>query len=444
MDKTEYFPRKKLFEEVQELAATFYSTGDYLTDEASEYATMLDEAGNRDEFYYSLLLLSMLSGINSLIKITDRVIRNMSNRRIKRKVTSVEGFAGEIDIEEYIRRNYAEKANPREYPSVISVSTFQLPEYQLTLWVLRHCENMYHQIFSALGDCRGVRVFDMARQCCERLHVNAGVMQKRYRVSYSRKESYQSLKKKVVYRYKNRKVITPEYKELIRLFEKIVSLKGIDCEVRGALNIFNHSEAFDDRLFEIWLIRRCSELIAKRAMPKGEKIVYRPLYKARRDNTYAVSIPCVGYRIEILFQNRKKFMPKKELMWYWNNGGVKEEIGAIPDLVFFKFMDGADKPEEIVLMDAKNRKWVFAEDAQRIKGEIVQQIYIRDSFSALFTDKFKSILVAHNVEGYQSRKYNHKMKPGYEIDVISLDFRESQTEASLDALVSDLCCYLGV
>lgn len=444
MDKAQYFPRKKLFEEVQELVATFYSSGDYMTDQASDYATMLDADGGKDEFYYALLLLSLLPSVRQLVRLTDKIVRNMRHIRVKRKVTSVDEFAGVIDMEEYIRRNNVEKASPKEYPSIISVSTFQLPEYQLTLWILRHCENMYGQIFSALGDNQGVTVFDQAHLYRDHIRANAGIMQKKYGVSYSRRESYHSLRKKVVYRYKNRKILSSEYKGLIRLFERIMSLKGIDVDAKNSLDIFDHTDRFDDRLFEIWLIRRSSELIAKKAAAGIENIEYTPLARAQKHNTYSALIPCAGFRIEVLFQKRKGFMRKEELKWYWDDEGKMKEIGAIPDLVFLKYENGIDTPQEIVLVDAKNRTWTFPGDMQRVKGEIVQQIYICDNFASIFPDRYKSILVAHNVEGYQTRKYYHKDKPGYEIDVISLDFNEPQINSSLDKFGAELCRCLGV
>lgn len=97
MEKIEYFPRKKLFEDVQELVASFYSTGDYFTNQSSLYSSILSEDGIKDEFFFPLLTLSMLSGINNIIKLSDSIIRNMNNMRVRRKNTSVEDFKGEIN-----------------------------------------------------------------------------------------------------------------------------------------------------------------------------------------------------------------------------------------------------------------------------------------------------------------------------------------------------------
>lgn len=88
------------------------------------------------------------------------------------------------------------------------------------------------------------------------------------------------------------------------------------------------------------------------------------------------------------------------------------------------FYSTGDCLTKIVLVDAKNRTWTFANDMQKIKSEIVQQIYIQDNFEDIFGEEYHSMLVAHNIEEYQSRKYNHKDHPKYEIDVISLDFSE--------------------
>ena len=136
-------------------------------------------------------------------------------------------------------------------------------------------------------------------------------------------------------------------------------------------------------------------------------------------------------------------MPKEKLKWYYCEDGKIEEIGAIPDLVFLKY-DSQDHLAKIVLVDAKNRTWTFANDMQKIKDEIVQQIYIQDNFEDIFGEEYYSMLVAHNIEKYQSRKYNHKDHPKYEIDVISLDFSEHNLIPSLEYYGNDLCAYLGV
>ena len=443
MEKIEYFPRKKFFEEVQELVATFYSTGDYLTNQSSLYSSMLSDSKIKDDFYYPLLMMSVLSSINGILKLSKSIILNMNNMSIRRKVSSIEEFKGEIDIEEYIKRNFIEKASPKEYPSIISISTFQVPEYQLTLWILKHCESIYHSIFLNLGQGYGISVFDKSHQNCEQLHRLSSLIQKKYGVSYSKRESYYSLKKKVVYRYKNRKLLSRNFIDLINYYERVLKLKGINMDSPEVLEIIDHSESFDDRLFEIWLIKESVKLISQRCSILHENIQYIPLFKARKNNTYSVALNAKDYRIEILFQNRKGFMPKEKLKWYYNNDGNIEEIGAIPDLVFLKY-DTNNILNKIVLVDAKNRTWTFANDMQKIKNEIVQQVYIQDNFEDIFREEYYSMLIAHNIEKHQSRKYNHKDHPHYEINVISLDLKESNMYTSLKKYAYDLCSYLGV
>ena len=79
MDKVEYFPRKKLFEESQDLVATFYSTGDYISEKASEYTSMLTKENEKDEFYYCLYLLSMLSNTNDLLKVIEHIVKSLNS-----------------------------------------------------------------------------------------------------------------------------------------------------------------------------------------------------------------------------------------------------------------------------------------------------------------------------------------------------------------------------
>lgn len=445
MDKAEYFPRKKLFEEAQDLVATFYSTGDYISENASEYASMLTKEDEKDEFYYCLYLLSMLSSTNELLKVVEHIVKSLNSSRVRRKVTSIEEFQGEIDIEAYIARNYVEKVSPKEYPSVIKCSTFQMPEYQLTLYIIRRVEEIYHSIFKILGDNKKVTAFKMAHRYCDRIKKNGLLLRRKYGVDYKRNETYLSLKKKVIYRYRNRKILNKDFKFLIKLFEKMIQLRGIDLSSSEALDVLEHYPEFDDRLYEIWLIRKSTEMLARSMEAATGMVTYNPLFKARKNNESVVALTGNGYRIEILFQNRKKLMPKKDLKWfYWMDDGKQDEIGAIPDLIFIRYADGSDDPEQIVLVDAKNRTWTF-NHMEPIKNEIVQQIYIHDNFITLFKDRFCSMLVAHNIEALQTRKYYHKDKSGYEIDVISMNMKnERELNNSLEKYMEDLKNYLDI
>ena len=135
-------------------------------------------------------------------------------------------------------------------------------------------------------------------------------------------------------------------------------------------------------------------------------------------------------------------MPKENLKWYyWNDGGEQVEIGAIPDLIFMKYINGEENPAQIVLVDAKNRTWTF-NNTVPIISEVIHQIYIHDNFISLFEDRFYSILVAHNIDHFQTRKYYHKDKSGYEIDVISMDMNNDKIQSSLEKFVDELGKYL--
>lgn len=445
MDKVEYFPRKRLFEESQDLVATFYSTGDYISENVSDYATMLTKEDEKDEFYYCLYLLSMLSNTSNILRVIEHIVKGLNSFRVKRKVTSTEEFLGDIDIETYIARNYVEKTSPKEYPSIIKCSTFQMPEYQLTLYIIRRIENIYHAIFRVLGDNEKVTAFKMAHKYCERIKKNGLILRRKYGIDYRSRETYLSLKKKVIYRYRNRKIVNGDFKTLIQLFEKMLQFKGIDLESTETLDVLDHYPDFDDRLYEIWLIRKSSEMLAISMGIDKEEIAYNPLFKARKNNEPVVTLLGSDYRVEILFQNRKKFMPKEDLKWfYWTEDDKKEEIGAIPDLIFIRYSTGSDDAEQIVLVDAKNRTWTFSH-MEPIKNEVVQQIYIHDNFIALFEDRYYSMLVAHNIEGFQTRKYHHKDKSDYEIDVISMNMEnEAELNNSLEEYAKDLKRYLNI
>lgn len=177
-----------------------------------------------------------------------------------------------------------------------------------------------------------------------------------------KRDTYIALKKKVIYRYQNRKIINQDYKILMNYFERMLQFKGIDLNSKHSLEVFEYTPEFDDRLYEIWLIRKSAILLADKVGAAREEINYTPLYLARKRSSCVVSIEPsnADFRVEILFQNRKNIMPKKELKWYFlKDTGEQEEIGAIPDLVFLKYDLNNQDPTNIVLIDAKNRTWTL-------------------------------------------------------------------------------------
>lgn len=443
MNKAEYFPRKRLFEESQDLIATFYSTGEYISSELSEFSSMLTYDKKKDEFYYCLYLLSMMSNVREIMDITEKIIKDLNFFRKKRRVTSLDNFEGEIDIEEYIKKNYIEKVTPKEYPSIIKYSTYQLPEFQLTLFILRSLLEIYNNIFLVLGRHPEVDIFKKSQEYSDIIKKNIMVLSRRYGINYGKKENYLTLKKKVKYRYRNRKILTSSFNKLMSAYEDMILFRGIDVDSKLSLDLFEYFSSFDDRLYEIWLIRKSSELLKLKMGISRENIKYCPLFEARK-NKYAVLLNGDGFRVEILFQNRKSYMPKDKLQWYYEDEmGNRKKIGAIPDLIFIKYIDNKDEIEQIVLVDAKNRTWTL-DNMEPIKKEVVQQIYICDNFSDIFNEKFSSMLIAHNFNELQCRKFYRENKPRYEIDVVSICMKEERIEKSLDRYIEDLCIYLEI
>lgn len=448
MDKIEYFPRKKLFEESQDLIASFYSKGSYASEQVFEISSMLNENedNEKDRFFYCLYLLSMLSNASEIIRTVNRIIKNLnSNRRVK-KVSSTEEFIGEIDIETYIQKNYVKRVIPKEYPSLVRYSSFQLPEYQLTLFILQNMESIIRTIYSNIEVDKSVSMFSEMDRYLIKISNYSNILKVRYGVKYQRRDTYLALKKRVIYRYRNRKIVNQDYKVLMNCFERMLQFKGIDLDSKHSLEVFEYTPEFDDRLYEIWLIRKSAILLADKIGATREEIKYTPLYLSRKRNSCVVSIEPsnADFKVEILFQNRKSIMPKKELKWYFiKDSGDQEEIGAIPDLIFLKYDLKNQEPANMVLVDAKNRTWTLDHPAP-IKAEVVQQIYILDNFRYIFKDKYYSMLVAHNIDRLQTRKYYNKDNKYYEIDVISLDMNESEIINSLSVYITDLCTYLDV
>jgi len=175
---------------------------------------------------------------------------------------------------------------------------------------------------------------------------------------------------------------------------------------------------------------------------KNSTVTYLPLYEARKTNSAAAVINTEDFDIEIFYQNRRQLLPTDKLKWYWLNENEKERIGAIPDIVLIKRNKEQTDQPLIVLIDAKQRKWLLENDMQRIKGEVVQQIYILDNFKEVFKDNYKSMLIAHNNSEYQTRKYYTEENQKYIIDVISLNLQDLEIDNSINQYMQDILLYL--
>lgn len=442
-EKLEYFPRKAMFEEAQDLIATFYSSSEKnFTEEKLDTATFLDEDGNVDTFYYNLLLFALISSLDGIIKLSSKIIRNIKFSKIIKKVNSNDEILGEIDIERYIQKNYVEKVFPKEYPSIVKMSTYQIPEYQITKYIMDQCALLLIKLFDILGYNRYVKVgvFTKASREKNELERNSSSLRNKYGVNYRNSDSYLYLKKKVIYRYRNHKIIDKSYLRLMKLYENIFKFNGLNFDSDMSYEFFQVSPDFDDRLFEIWLLKKLSFNIAERSNGMTK---YTPLYKARESKSPAIIVEVGRIKYEFLFQNRVGLLDNEHLKWYFYENGKKNKIGAIPDIVVRKVEDGVDKPL-MVLLDAKNRTWNIPEDTARIKPEVVQQIYIQSNFTFLFEENFKSVLIAHNIRGYQKRIFRNLDNENFEISATSLDFRDSNyIKASLESLTDDLLNYLG-
>lgn len=76
------------------------------------------------------------------------------------------------------------------------------------------------------------------------------------------------------------------------LYEKMLRFKGIDFASRESLDILDHYPEFDDRLYEIWLIRKSAEKLANVMTILQSDIVYNPLFRARKNSLMAIPFFC--------------------------------------------------------------------------------------------------------------------------------------------------------
>ena len=439
-EKEIYFPRERFFVEAQDLISSFFSTGNYFTEEIEKTQSYLSAEGKQDDFFYSLLFFSLISNSKKLIQKYELVLKRMKSQRKKKISYSEEQINGDIDIDKYIQKNFIEKNERKIYPSIIHYSNYQLPEYQLSLLLLVYYESFLSFFLTKFKKESSSLFFKTAFSVLKRFSQIKIILQSKYGINYNNNESISSLIKKVEWRYKSKKIVEKHFLQLISLYREISSLKGIDFSSSFFLNYIKYDISFDDRLYELWLLKETINHLHKYI--NNSDIRVTPLYEARRRNTASAMITSEDYDIEIYYQNRKHLLPKEELKWYWNRNGSKERIGAIPDIILVKKMKHQAAAPIIVLLDAKQRKWEFEYDMQRIKGEIVQQIYILDNFRNIFTDDFKSVLIAHNNSEFQTRKYFSEDNDNYIIDVISLNLNEDKINDSIIQYMNDIILYL--
>lgn len=443
IDNTEkeiYFPREKFFVEAQDLIASFFSTGNYFTENIEKAESYLSTEENKNDFFYSLLFFSLISNSKLLIQKYESILKHMKSQRRKKISYSEEQIIGDIDIDKYVQKNYLEKNERKIYPSIIHYSNYQLPEYQLSLLILIYYENFLSFFLAKFKNESSSLFFKTAFSVLKRFSQIRIILQSKYGINYNNNETIPSLIKKVEWRYRSKKIVEKYFIQLINLYKDISILKGIDLSSSLFLDYIKYDISFDDRLYEIWLLKITIDYLHKYIDTSTVSVI--PLYEARKKNIASAIISAEDYDVEIYYQNRKHLLSKEELKWYWNKNGTKERIGAIPDIVLIKKMKVENSEPIIVLLDAKQRKWEFEYDMQRIKGEIVQQIYILDNFRNIFANDFKSVLIAHNNSEFQTRKYFSEDNENYIIDVISLNLNIDKIDDSIIQYMNDIIIYL--
>lgn len=87
IDNTEkeiYFPREKFFVEAQDLIASFFSTGNYFTENIEKAESYLSTEENKNDFFYSLLFFSLISNSKLLIQKYESILKHMKSQRRKK------------------------------------------------------------------------------------------------------------------------------------------------------------------------------------------------------------------------------------------------------------------------------------------------------------------------------------------------------------------------
>lgn len=443
LDKIEYFPRDKFFIEVQDLVSSFFSKGNYFNNETSSFDSFLStEKKSDNDFFNCLYLFSLISNSHILLNYLNEALKHMKSTRNKRVINSVDLINGELEIEQYIQKNKIEKNDKKIYPVIEHYSIYQQPEYQFALYITNNFIRLLERSIIPFKRMSDSLFYKEAILLIRKLNKISLLYKNKFGIKIKAGETSSSLIQKIEFRYKNHKITNKIYLQLIQIYKKIMSLKGINFFSKIIIDYLKYNIDFDDRLYEIWLLRKIVENI--KIVNPNFKITYIPLFQARVEKKPCVFINSPEIDIEIIYQNRTQLLDTKKLKWYWINDGKEEYIGAIPDIAIRINFKNHENQNKILLIDAKNRSWEFDKNMQNIKSEVVQQIYILDNFRDTFPNDYKSILVAHNINHYQNREFLYKDNKNYNINVISLDLRDEQLQESLNNLFIIINQYLHI
>jgi len=250
-DKEIYFPRERFFTEVQDLISSFFSKGNYFTEDIQKSNSFLtNEESTQNDFYSSLLFFSLISNTSLLLQSYELILRHIRSQRKKRIVYSDDIIIGEIDIEKYIQKNRIEKNDRKIYPNIVHYSNYQLPEYKLALAIIIYYEHMLDLFIEKYRNESSSLFFKTAYSLIKKLNQIKINLQKKYGIE-NNNENIPSLIKKVEWRYKSKKIQDKTFLQIIRLYKDISNLKGIDLSSKIILDYIKHDISFDDRLYEL-------------------------------------------------------------------------------------------------------------------------------------------------------------------------------------------------
>lgn len=337
------------------LVRTYFSTSE-LSEARFSYRARLE--ASRVEFHDYLRLATVLASGRSLPAILHRITRAPSRRQRRRLFQSRGRLQGRIDVVSYLR-NRNRLADVPVYPTWRTDTTYVTPENALAASAAASLVRELQVLSARLpiaGTSEGVLVRRIVSAIDELVREPALAEPLSARMPSVFGSGAEQLLSRVQLRWQTRRISNTAYADLWRW---VTAFRRRGLSDDGLIRGLAYSEAFDDRLFEIYLLG-CVRA-ALRSLGFEERVV-RPLHQ-RQLPIFEFLHPLSGLSLNVHFQRGSGVV--------WTDPAAREwpDISGVPDVALVP----VSTTHPVLLLDAKNRdRGVDLEES--IGGELYKML----------------------------------------------------------------------
>lgn len=439
LDKS-YFPREKLFTDVNYIISSYITKGNYL-DNSYENSNLSSFTNSKyEEIFPYLYASSLITNLDNINKLLSSILKNINISRKSQLFYYTDDIVGDLDVDEYIQINKLSKEIKTIYPCNSTYSTYQIPEYQYTLkcvdTLLQLSINTNKQLSMLIKYNYTDSIIEKKlKEYISILYKCKRKLTKTYGIKFTKKDTLKSLWDLVLNRYNTRKILDNTYIDLHDTLNSILTIKGIDMNNIYTRKIMSYNSSFDDRLFEIWCIDKIKNIIQSRFNIHDTDVITNPLHKNLDEPIFKLITPSFIY--DLWFQNGTSIFERSNLEWTYTKplSTERKPMYIIPDITLIKTNIKSNTSKKIII-DAKNRNWDL-NSLGTVKDEVIKFIYIKENFKE--TEDFTGILISHNNTGHQF-SYSHNKSNDNDVIGIASIYLNSLTQdfSFLDGFINNI------